>query len=135
VAGEPEGIVKRLKTALTIATIVSVLLLCAVSASAATKRTISLKAASSSVKVGQTLRLTGKVGHAKAGVIRVVILKKVGKKWRYMTATRLSAERRYAVNVRFTAKGVRHLKARRWRRGAQQGRGRQGEGAHQPARR
>ncbi len=87
------------------------LLLPSASALAVTKPAVSLKAASKSLTVGQTLKLTGTVTHSKAGVKSVAILRRVGAKWQTLVTAKLSAKHRYVVKVKLTAAGTWRLLA------------------------
>ena len=73
--------------------------------------TISLHAASTSVTAGTTLKLSGRVTHAAAGVTSMTILRRAGTSWKRVATAKLSAKHTFAVRLRPTAPGTWRLVA------------------------
>ena len=78
------------------------LVLFSASALAATKPTVSLKAAAKTVTLGQTLLLSGTVNHASSQAKSVTILGRVGSKWESLATAKLSSKHTFKVSVTLT---------------------------------
>jgi hypothetical protein len=103
---------KRRSVGLGFVVVAAVLLLLPAYALAATRPTITLKAAATGVAAGKALRFTGTVRNARAGATTVVIYKQVGREWRRAATAQLSSMDRFSARIRFATVGTRGLTAR-----------------------
>ncbi len=88
---------------------VVIILMVTIAASQAANPTIKLKAASSSCKVGNSVKVTATVSGGTA--YEVCIYKKVGSSWKKAVTATLVSTGTYTAYVKATAKGTLKLKA------------------------
>jgi hypothetical protein len=86
-----------------------IVLMVTIAASAAVKPKITLKAASSSCKVGKSAKVSATVTGGKA--YEVWIYKKVGSSWKKVVTATLVSSGHYSAYVKATARGTMQLKA------------------------